>query len=169
MKETSLLNNIDVFNPFAGPDIERVIHTTPSQAEIWIACKLGDDNGNRGYNESITLILKGSLNKEALSKALKELVQRHETLRSVFSTDGRFMTIFKQLSLPLDHQDISKFSDSEKDRFLKNYLSGDANYVFDLVKGPLLKVALIKLSETEHHLILTGHHIVCDGWSLGII
>ncbi len=157
------------FNPFAGPAIERIIHTTPSQAEIWIACKLGDDDANRAYNESITLILKGNLNTEALYKALQELLKRHETLRSVFSTDGRFMTIFEQLSIPIDHQDIAQLSDSEKDKFLKNYLSGDANYIFDLVKGPLLKVGLIKSSDTENHLVITGHHIVCDGWSLGII
>lgn len=157
------------FNPFAGPAIERIIHITPSQSEIWIACKLGDNDANRAYNESITLILKGHFNKEAFSKVLIDLVQRHETLRSVFSADGRFMTIFKHLSVPINYQDISGFNDIKKDNFLKDYISADAHFIFDLTKGPLLKVGLIRWSETEHHLILTGHHIVCDGWSLGII
>lgn len=170
MKESTLItDNKPIFNPFAGPPIERIIHITPSQAEIWIACKLGDDDANRAYNESVSLILKGSLNKKAVEVALQYLTERHEALRSVFSADGRFMTIFKQLSTPLDYQDISGSDSSEKDKFLKDYSFGDATYAFDLVKGPLLKVALIKLSETEHHLILTGHHIVCDGWSLGIM
>ncbi len=157
------------FNPFSGPTIERVIYTTQPQAEIWIACKLGDKDANRAYNESISLILKGNLNKEALDKAVQSLVDRHETLRAVFSTDGKFMTIFQQLSLKVDYQDVSQSSDVEKDKFIKDYLSADANYVFDLLKGPLLKVGMIKLTETEHHLVLTGHHIVCDGWSLGIM
>ena len=170
MKDLNIItDDTPVFNPFAGPAIERVIHTTPSQAEIWIACKLGDDDASRAYNESISLILKGNLDKNAVQKALESLVARHEALRSVFSTDGRFMTIFEQLSITLDFQDVSGLSNSEKDRFLKEYLSGDAHYIFDLLKGPLLKVGLIKLSETEHHLIITGHHIVCDGWSLGIM
>jgi len=164
-----MTENKTTFNPFHGPEIERVIYTTEPQAEIWIACKLGDNDANRAYNESISLILKGDLNKPALDKAVQTLVDRHETLRAVFSTDGKFMTIFQHLSLTVDYQDISKSNDGDKDRIIKEYLSSDANYVFDLLKGPLLKVGLIKLSEAEHHLVLTGHHIVCDGWSLGIM
>ncbi|SDI53412.1 non-ribosomal peptide synthetase [Winogradskyella thalassocola] len=169
MKDTTLLNTTDNFNPFSGPVIERVIYTTQPQAEIWIACKLGDKDANRAYNESISLILTGGLNKSALENAIQSLVDRHEALRAVFSTDGKFMSIFKQLSLTVDYHDVSKSNDVEKDKFIKGYLSSEANYIFDLLKGPLLKVGLIKKSETEHHLILTGHHIVCDGWSLGIM
>ena len=76
--------------------IEKVIYTTQSQAEIWIACKLGDKDASRAYNESISLILNGSLNKKALQKSLENLVERHEAIRSVFSTDGRFMTYFQK-------------------------------------------------------------------------
>src|SRR5690606_26293320 len=117
--------------------IERVIYTTQPQAEIWIACKLGDDDANRAYNESVSLILKGSLNKKALLDGVQQLVNRHEALRSVFSTDGRFMTIFKHLPVAVDEQDVSDLSDTEKDKALKKYLSAEANYVFDLVRGPL--------------------------------
>ncbi|MBO3098653.1 non-ribosomal peptide synthetase [Gelidibacter pelagius] len=170
MKEPTItIDNKPNFNPFAGPEIDRVIYTTQPQAEIWIACKLGDDDANRAYNESVSLILKGDLGKSAFDDAVQTLVDRHEALRAVFSTDGRFMTIFKQLSIAIDDQDFSEFSDAEKDKSIKNYLSAEANYVFDLVKGPLLKVGLLKLSETEHQLVLTGHHIICDGWSIGIM
>lgn len=169
MKENTSLQSKVNFNPFDGPSIERVIYTTQPQAEIWIACKLGDHDANRAYNESVTLILKGSLNITELEKAIQTLVDRHEALRAVFSTDGRFMTVFKHGQIDIDHHDISGLSEAEKDTALKNYLSAEANYVFDLLKGPLLKIGLIKVSESEHHLILTGHHIVCDGWSIGII
>jgi amino acid adenylation domain-containing protein len=169
MKETNLSNTTNNFNPFAGPAVEKVIYTTPSQAEIWIACKLGDEDASRAYNESISLILKGSLNETAIQDALQYLVKRHEAIRSVFSTDGRFMTVFKELPILINHQDASSFSGVEKVKTVKDYLSADANYVFDLLKGPLLKVGLIKLSEAEYHLVITGHHIVCDGWSLGIM
>ena len=57
MKElTNQLEGIPIFNPFAGPVINRVIYTTQPQAEIWTACKLGDIDANRAYNESVSLI-----------------------------------------------------------------------------------------------------------------
>ncbi|WP_178984936.1 non-ribosomal peptide synthetase [Winogradskyella helgolandensis] len=158
-----------IFNPFAGPEIERIMHTTQSQTEIWLACKLGDIDASRAYNESISLILKGHLNKSAILKAIQSIVNRHECLRSVFSSDGRYMTVFKHVAVLLDIQDTSASSKIEKDEILKNCLSTDANYVFDLLRGPLFKVGLIKVSEEEHHLIITAHHIVFDGWSAGIL
>src|SRR5690606_32466484 len=170
MKEpTIILESTPGFNPFAGPAIERVIYITQPQAEIWIACEIGDDDANRAYNVSVSLILKGSLNKKSLQKTIQSLVKRHEALRAVFSTDGRFMTVFEDLAIKIDELDLSTLSDSEKDKTLNDYLSSNANYIFDLTKGPLFKVGLLKLSETEHHLILNAHHIICYGWSFGIM
>lgn len=170
MKElTTQSEGKSTYNPFAGPEIERVMYTTEPQAEIWIACKIGDTEANRGYNESVTLILRGNLDHSAILKAIDSLVARHEALRSVFSTDGRFMTVFKQISIAVEEIEASNFNTAEIDKTLSNYLSAEANYVFDLVKGPLFKVGLIKVSETVHHLVLTAHHIICDGWSLGIM
>ena len=88
MSQSNILKINNNFDPFAGPTVEKVIYTTQSQAEIWIACKLGDKDANRAYTESISLILKGSIHKEALQKAFEILVERHEAIRSVFSTDG---------------------------------------------------------------------------------
>lgn len=157
------------FNPFEGPAIERVIYTTQSQAEIWIACKFGDEDANKAYNESISLVLQGELNKKILFDGVQHLVKRHEALRSVFSTDGRFMTIFQYSPIHIDEQDFSGLNDTKRNNALKNYLSSEAHYIFNLVRGPLLKVGLLKLSDTEHQLIITGHHIICDGWSVGIM
>ena len=170
MKEPNIKSkDFPAYNPFAGPAIERVIYTTQSQAEIWIACQLGGIDANRAYNESVTLILKGSLNKKALLDAIQSLVERHEALRSVFSSDGRFMSIFKYTPITVDIQDLSALDDAEKNTTVKDYLSANANYIFDLLKGPLFKFGLLKLSEEEHHLILSAHHLICDGWSTGII
>ena len=170
MKESVIKSGvIPSHDPFTGPEIERVIYTTEAQAEIWVACKLGDSNANRSYNESVSLILKGNLNKVALLKAIERLVVRHEALRSVFSTDGRFMTIFKTLPVTTDYYDLSDIEDYKKNKTLTDYLKAESNYVFDLVKGPLFKLGLIKTSKIEHQLIITAHHIICDGWSYGII
>jgi amino acid adenylation domain-containing protein len=169
MKETALLNHTDNFNPFNGPAIEKVILTTQSQAEIWIACKLGGDDANRAYNESVSLVLEGTLSYSALENAIQKLVQRHESLRAVFSADGRFMSVLQYTPVKLEHHDFSQHSDSEKNSAISNYILNDANYIFNLVKGPLFKVGLLKSNDSEHQLIITAHHIVCDGWSMGII
>ncbi|WP_179376319.1 non-ribosomal peptide synthetase [Winogradskyella wichelsiae] len=157
------------FNPFDGPKIEKVIFCTQSQAEIWIGCKIGGEDANRSYNESVSLVLKGDLDKTALEDAIKQLVKRHESLRAIFSTDGRFMSILEEVSIPLGYTNISHLTDSEKKHKIAQYILADANMIFDLVKGPLLKTGLIKISESEHQLVLTAHHIICDGWSTGIM
>ncbi|NAS32280.1 amino acid adenylation domain-containing protein [Flavobacteriaceae bacterium R38] len=160
---------ITLHNPFAGPKIETVIPVTPSQSEIWTACMLDREDANRAYNESISLILTGDLDKNALEDAIQELIGRHEALQATFSPDGRFMIVFKKLPIEIFYQDVSSLDVNQKEGAVKNYLSGEANHIFDLIKGPLFKVGLLKLSEQEHQLILTAHHIICDGWSLGIM
>lgn len=166
---TSTLEKENQHNPFSGPEILKVINTTQAQEEIWTACKLGGDDANKAYNESISLKLKGKLNLAAIQKAFQTLIIRHESLRSVFSTNGLFMTIFKELSIPILYDDISKLSSKEKEKVISNYLKQHTGSIFDLVKGPLIKASIIKISDFEHRLILTAHHIICDGWSIGII
>nr|WP_321223483.1 amino acid adenylation domain-containing protein [uncultured Psychroserpens sp.] len=169
MKQNTTLNTTIDFNPFTGPSIEKVIHTTASQAEIWIACKLGGDDANRAYNESITLIFNGELDTKALDHAVFQMANRHESLRAVFSADGRFMSILNETSITLNQIDLTQKSLEEKQQYASQYIVDDANHIFDLLNGPLFKFGLLKFSNNEHHLIITGHHIVCDGWSLGTI
>ncbi|MGE5944180.1 MAG: non-ribosomal peptide synthetase [Flavobacteriales bacterium] len=164
----SQMSNI-AFNPFSGPQIERVIYTTESQSEIWTACQLGGEDANRAYNESISLKITGEVSINAIEKAFHTLIQRHEVLRSVFSTDGRYMTIFKDLFIPLYYNDISGLQDNEKEEAISNYLHQDAQHIFSLVHGPLIKAGLIKVSDFKFRLVITAHHIICDGWSIGIM
>jgi amino acid adenylation domain-containing protein len=96
-------------------------------------------------------------------------VKRHEALRGVFSPDGRFMSILRYTPVEIEYYDFSQFVKEEKKNALADYLSIHANHVFDLIKGSLLKVGLIRVNALEHHLIITAHHIICDGWSFGII
>ncbi len=163
------MQNKVLFNPFSGPAIEKLIPIIQSQAEVWIACTLGGEDANRAYNESVSLILKGNLNREALTEAIKKLVKRHEALRSTFSPDGRHMIVFKEVSIEPVYKDLTQLDATDKSKAVSDYLSGDAHYIFDIVKGPLLKVGLLQLSDLEHQLVLTAHHIICDGWSTGII
>ncbi|WP_339627007.1 amino acid adenylation domain-containing protein [uncultured Winogradskyella sp.] len=157
------------FNPFLGLEVERIVYTTQSQAEIWIACKIGGEDANRAYNESISVIFNGNLNKIALTKAIQKIVQRHQSFRATFSTDGRYMTIFKEVNIELEYLNLSTKNGIEKEATIKTYLNKDANFIFDLVRGPLIKIGLIELSNAEYHLVITAHHIIFDGWSTGIL
>ena len=157
------------FDPFAGPEISLIAPATESQVEIWTSCLIGGPDANRAYNECFSLLLKGLFVKSAMLRALQELTDMHQSLRMAFSADGKSNCIYKHLHLDVDYQDVSSYSSNEQQNFLKNYNTQIALTVFDLVNGPLFKAALFKLNDREHLLTFTAHHIVCDGWSVGIM
>lgn len=157
------------FDPFSGPEIHRVIPITESQMEIWLSCALGGDQANSAYNESNSLRFKGIVNVSALQKAVATLVERHESLRSSFSEDGKSMLIYKSLPNQFLFKDLSDLSHERKADLLKEYLAADAMHVFNLVNGPLFKATLLKLAVDEYHFTFTAHHLVIDGWSIGVV
>lgn len=167
-KENIIYKPVD-FDPFEGGEIIRTAPATEPQKEIWTSCMLGGQDASRGYNESVSLRLKGQLNIVLLKNTLKKLVQRHEALRSAFSGDGSTILIFDTIAGKLDYTDLSGMHPAQQEAVLKKYILDDALYLFDLLNGPLFKIGLHKLAEQEYHFTFTGHHIVCDGWSLGII
>ncbi|RRB02255.1 non-ribosomal peptide synthetase [Larkinella rosea] len=155
------------FDPFAGPELIRLAPATEPQVEIWSACLLGGDDANRAYNESSSLRFQGHLDRNALEEALGTLIRRHEALRLAFSADGRQILVFRDFPITLFYEDCSTKSVTEREQWIRNYLKQEVLYVFDLLNGPLLKASLIKLTDNEHHFVITAHHIICDGWSTG--
>ncbi|WP_396185862.1 amino acid adenylation domain-containing protein [Flavobacterium sp.] len=150
-------------------DTENVIYTTKSQSEIWSSCYLGGDDANRAFNLLYALDFDGLLDSQAMVLAIQTLVDRHESLRATFSTDGIHMSILKKLHLEVNTQDLSNIEKKSQIDAFENYTKEEALYVFDLVNGPLIRVSLIKFSDIKHSLIINIHHIICDGWSVGII
>jgi len=166
------MNNLDVspkFDPFAGPEIEKAIYTTKSQSEIWTSCYFGGNDANRAYNLSFTIDFDGLLESPAMELAIQTLVNRHESLRAAFSTDGVYMSIFKQLSIGISKLNLSNLDKDSQNEAFENYKNEDSRHIFDLVNGPLIKVGLITFSDIKNTLIITVHHIICDGWSIGVI
>ncbi len=157
------------FDPFAGPTISHVGPTTEAQREIWLACQFGGDDASRAYNESISLRFFGPLHPAAFEQAWRALVQRHEALRSAFSSDGEQMLFFGDMPLALLRADCSNQPVAEQEQRIADILTDDATLVFDLTNGPLVKATLIKRADTDHQFVLTAHHLVCDGWSTGIL
>jgi amino acid adenylation domain-containing protein len=157
------------FDPFAGPELLRAVPAIEPQLEIWISCLLGGADANRSYNESISLRLTGPFHQRAMEQALQAVIDRHEALRSTFSADGKQICVYRELPLKYRYEDLSSLSEEDQEEFISTFTKHNALEIFDLVNGPLFKAALFRLKEEVHYLTLAAHHIICDGWSLGII
>ncbi|GEO10787.1 non-ribosomal peptide synthetase [Segetibacter aerophilus] len=157
------------FDPFFGPQIVAVAPATEPQKEIWISCVLGGENASRAFNESVSLIFKGELQKEKLESALHDLKERHELLRAAFSADGSQICIFKNQYTELSYEDLSGVEVEEQEKILANEARQAVLHIFDLLQGPLFTTKLLKLAGEKHILIITAHHIICDGWSLSLM
>lgn len=160
--------NKSQFNPFSS-EIESVINTTNAQMEIWTDCLVGGNDANKAYNLSYSIKFTGELAIDKLEKAMNTLIQRHECLRSSFSSDGVYMNIYKELKIEIVCDNISKLPENKKQKAKETIISQEVNSLFDLVKGPLFKAKLIKINDLENVLILTHHHIIGDGLSITII
>lgn len=166
------LNNYDLipvdFDPFTGPEIELLIPVTASQSEIWLACSFGGDDAERSFNESSSIRFAGQLDKFNLERSLRCVIERHESLRSTFSPDGKTMCIHKNFPFQLEYHDLTLYNANPLEA-LQEALNGIAFRKFDLQSGPLFRSFLYKVSNNEHQLVINTHHIICDGWSTGVI
>jgi amino acid adenylation domain-containing protein len=156
------------FEPFFGPAISLVVPSTPAQREIWSAVQMSD-TASLAYNESVTIRLSGMLDITALRTALNDLVARHESLRAMFSNDGMSLLVAESLLLDVPLSDLSSLGEHARAGARATILRDVVTTIFDLVNGPLIRAQVLRLSEELHELVLTVHHIVCDGWSFGVI
>ncbi|WP_291967827.1 non-ribosomal peptide synthetase [Maribacter sp.] len=157
------------FNPFEGPKLKHILHTTDAQEEIWYSCYFGGDDANKAYNLSLTIEFEGELDVSALQWSVDMLVSRHESLRSVFSPDGKFINVFSSIITNIDLQDFSTLPAIDKAAAIEEFTKYDTGKAFDLTKEQLIRFTVLKTDNYRYQLIMTTHHIVCDGWSLGII
>ncbi|MDR6782461.1 amino acid adenylation domain-containing protein [Pedobacter africanus] len=157
------------FDPFAGHEIEKVVVTNESQRELWLSCILGGEDASLAYNESVSLTLEGELNRSAFKEALKLLALRHEALRAVLSPNGEQLIIYKDLTPELLEYDIQEFSDVAWRNKVNEFIHEEIGKPFDLYSGPLLRLYLHQINALTHHFTLIIHHIIGDGWSIGII
>jgi len=156
------------FDPFADGELFACVPPTEAQKEIWIAVQMGNE-ANCAYNESMCLRLQGNLDLESLRFSIQELVQRHDALRATFSPDGSTLCVAASIALDIPTIDLSILDDRDRESKLAYLRRAEVDRPFNLVCGPLFRSQIIKLQEQEHLVILTGHHIICDGWSWGIL
>ena len=158
----------DEFDPFAGSVVERVVTSSEAQREVWLADQLGT-HASLSFNESGELRLRGPLDVKALEAAIGALLRRHEALRATFGPDGTEILINVASTFHLPYEDISALGPLERTRRMEQVVVEAVETPFSLRTGPLLRAKLYRLAVSEHVLVLTAHHIVCDGWSWGIL
>ena len=140
-----------------------------AQQRLWFLDQL--EPNSSAYNFLSAQRLNGSLDIGALDQSLNEIVRRHEALRTTFSTVGGqpVQKISPSLSLPLTLVDLSHLPDSEREAEVGELSNEEAQRPFDLAHGPLVRATLLRLNDEDHVLLLTIHHIVSDGWSMGVL
>jgi amino acid adenylation domain-containing protein len=157
------------FDPFAGPAILLTAPATEPQIEIWTSCLIGGADASCAYNDSASLLLTGNFDKDAMYRALQALSDRHESLRTVFTADGKNFVVYDNPPVNIDYHDLSLQSEAQNRLFIQNYARQNAITPLDMVNGPLFKPSILKLNNNEHYLTFIAHHIICDGWSIGIM
>ncbi|HEY3328726.1 MAG TPA: amino acid adenylation domain-containing protein [Capsulimonadaceae bacterium] len=141
---------------------------TEQQREVWLATRMGDD-ASRAFDESLALHLRGFFDFAAFQGALDTLVSRHEALRTTFASDGTSQTIAPHYEIKALFTDLSDYDLLEGEAELDRLLTAESAQLFDLEQGPLFSAHVIRIDERYHVVSLTGHHLVLDGWSFGIV
>jgi amino acid adenylation domain-containing protein len=136
-----------------------------SQERLWFLDQF--EPGSPFYNIPVAIGFPHGLDRPALQRALSLIVARHEVLRTTFATlDSRpVQIVHPRLDLPLPLTDLRRLPPDEFDRLAAD----EARRPFDLRRGPLLRAQIVRRSEHDYLLLLTLHHIISDGWSMGIL
>ncbi|MGK8171402.1 pyoverdine non-ribosomal peptide synthetase PvdD [Pseudomonas aeruginosa] len=136
-----------------------------AQERQWFLWQLEPESA--AYHIPSVLRLRGRLDLDALQRSFDSLVARHETLRTRFRLDGdeARQEIAASMALPLDIVALGPLEEGALARQVETTIARP----FDLERGPLLRVSLLRLAEDDHVLVLVQHHIVSDGWSMQVM
>jgi len=139
-----------------------------SQERLWFLDQLYP--GSPLYNIPTAVRLKGPLNYTALTNSVNKIIERHESLRTRFILvgDNPVQSIATELKIEIPLVDLSGLPEDEKKSEVIRRSNAEAQKPFNLSSGPLIRLVLLKTSEEEHVLLLTMHHIISDGWSVGV-
>jgi hypothetical protein len=140
-----------------------------AQQRLWFLDQL--EPGSSYYNIPLAMRLRGELSERALQRTLNEVVRRHAVFRTTFTRkNGQPMQVVSP-ARPLQPAiaDLSQLSSEKRRVEMRRFTAKEAKRPFDLSVGPLLRVTLLKLGEKDHVALFTMHHIIGDGWSMGVL
>ncbi|MBZ4423370.1 non-ribosomal peptide synthetase, partial [Myxococcus sp. RHSTA-1-4] len=158
------LNAIAPSGPSAIPALRRdgPLPLSFAQERLWFLSRLHDDHAV--YNMPMAIRLEGPLDEEALEASLQALVSRHESLRTCFPGEGvPAQHVFPEPDVRLER------ASADSEEAARELLQEMTRCAFDLARGPLFRALLLKTGEARYVLLLNLHHIISDGWSLGVL
>jgi amino acid adenylation domain-containing protein len=171
MSESDVKSYIPVdFDPFGDDAAAKAVHfpMTEAQREVWASVQMGAEASN-AYNVCHAFRLCGPFSIEAMKAALQQLVDRHQALRLVCDPDGETQHELPSTTIPVITVDLAALTGAERERETSHYVDRETDLPFDLEKGPLCRAVILREDRQSHLIIFTAHHIVCDGWSGGIL
>jgi thioesterase domain-containing protein/acyl carrier protein len=152
--------------------LPEAVFTSPGwylELPLWIEDAMSP--GNAAHNSPLAMRIRGPLNQEALGQGLQEIMRRHRVLRSAFRMEGskpaQLIMPVQPVSVPI--VDLAGLSEEVREAQAREAVFEDARRPFDLTRGPMLRILLVRLQAEEHILLLTTHHAVCDYWSTRIL
>ncbi|NOK01767.1 MULTISPECIES: MupA/Atu3671 family FMN-dependent luciferase-like monooxygenase [Myxococcus] len=155
--------------PLKAGSLDGELPLSPGQQRLWFLDRLVPESAL--YNVHFQLRLSGALDVPALERALQGLLSRHAVLRAAFpEVEGQPRQLLPHLR-PLDvaREDLRALSPAERDARLNQLARAQGEAPFNLSEGLLVRAALVALEDQEHVLLMTQHHIVTDGWSIGVL
>jgi amino acid adenylation domain-containing protein len=165
---------VDAETGGGAPPLQRANRDRPlalsfAQQRLWFLDQL--DRQSALYNIPVALRLTGHLDVSSLARTLNEILRRHEALRTCFVDDdgSPAQVVMPWVDLPLAVSDLSDLPVKERGVEAQRLLMEEAQTRFDLEADLLIRGALLRLDKEEHVLLLTMHHIVSDGWSMGVV
>ena len=140
-----------------------------AQERLWLLEQIGGLGST--YNMPASVRLRGALDVVALERAFAAVVERHEALRTRFAVvDGGPVQVIEPAgSFELAIEDLSELAEDERATMTRGRVQALTQHPFDLERGPLFRAHLLRLSEQEHIAVVAMHHIVSDGWSIGVL
>ncbi|MDB4970229.1 MAG: tycC2 [Myxococcales bacterium] len=158
----STIAGVEVPPPLVAKERPSALPLSFAQQRLWFLDQL--EPGSAAYNIPAALRMRGRLDVEALGRAIETIVARHEVLRTTFAVDGGAAV---QQIQPTGGWTFASIDLDEAQ--LPERMRQEAERPFDLTTGPLLRTTLLRLADEEHVLLVTMHHVVSDGWSLGVL
>ncbi len=132
----------------------------------------GRDRASDAYFEQMSFSLEGKLDRSAFERAWQRLSERHPVLRSVFDhreLEQPVQVVLREQKVPVAFEDFSKLGKEDQIEALDAFYKSDREKGFDLQTGPLLRISLIRLGDSLHRVVWSHHHILMDGWCIGIL
>ncbi|MFP2956444.1 amino acid adenylation domain-containing protein [Myxococcus sp. 1LA] len=155
--------------PLRAAPRDRPLPQSFVQQRLWVMEQLTPDTAT--YNNPAAVVIEGALDVDAMEQSLRRVVQRHESLRTTFRNEGDLpiQVVNPNAPLELPITDLSVVPEGERDARAQQLAKEEAHVPFNLVRGPLFRARLLRLASDRHVLLVTMHHIVSDGWSVGVL